>query len=192
MDLDWATFLRIASCSGLESETQMALRNGADPNMRCGDEGVPVLHLASRSNNPKVVRLLLEAGAQIDALDPNGSSALCQCAELGHWGAANVLVEEGADAYLADAMGRNPLHHAAINGAQFMAAPLIRAGSEIDLRDRSGVSPIVYSAQRGHARMFRALLRMGAEPNGLDPAAMNDEIRRLYSAWRASRAIEGE
>jgi ankyrin repeat protein len=74
--------------------------------------GMSALLFAAREGNVESVRVLLEAGADIDFTDPDGTTALILALMNGHWDTAQLLIESGADVNLWDWWGQTPLYMA--------------------------------------------------------------------------------
>ena len=65
--------------------------------------GVPTpLHLAARRGEQEVLRHLLDYGADIDAQDVHGDTALSWARLAGHQKVVDLLLERGADAKVND------------------------------------------------------------------------------------------
>jgi ankyrin repeat protein len=69
---------------------------------------------ASRQGARDAVRALAEAQADLDLVDPEGTTALMLAINNAHYGVAAELIEQGADANVADATGMTALY-AAVN-----------------------------------------------------------------------------
>lgn len=94
---------------------QALLKAGADPNTRIREEGYAPVHLAL---SPAVVKFLSESGADLDARDYNGMTALCELAAYSgreHLDVMRALLENGADPNQANNDGQTPLHLVAEN-----------------------------------------------------------------------------
>src|SRR5262249_634227 len=74
--------------------------------------GLTPLEFAARQGCVACVPVLLEGGADINAVDPDGISPLLSAIINGHYDAASLLLEKGADANIADRTGRTPLYSA--------------------------------------------------------------------------------
>jgi ankyrin repeat protein len=74
--------------------------------------GLPVLSFAAREGCVECVPVLLDAGAEINAADQDGITALLMAMINGHYDVAGVLLERGADPNIADRTGRTPLYSA--------------------------------------------------------------------------------
>ena len=108
--------------------------------------GRTLLHDAAAAADLATVTLLLELGADPNALDRGDHSPLYTLAnECLLPGAAIVtaLVHAGADVNAADGVTRaTPLHMAARRGSVELAAALLDAGACLDARDRRGDTPL--------------------------------------------------
>jgi ankyrin repeat protein len=67
------------------------------------------LMFAAREGHVDAARLLLDAGAEVDAVDPNGITPLLMAIGNNRIPTARLLVERGADIHATDSYGRTPL-----------------------------------------------------------------------------------
>ena len=74
--------------------------------------GMTAAMLAAREGALEGVRALADAGANLDATDPDGTTALNLAIINTHYHVAALLVEKGANPNLADAAGMTPLYAA--------------------------------------------------------------------------------
>lgn len=74
------------------------------------------LHVAADEGQDRMVSLLLDKGADKDALDCDGGTPLCFAVENGHLAVVETLVAAGADVKLRSTDGHTPLHLAATKG----------------------------------------------------------------------------
>jgi uncharacterized protein len=87
------TALAIAALQGQDEIVQLLLDRKIDPNQ----SGWSALHYAAFENRAKIVTQLLAAGAEINALAPNGSTALMLAAKRGHLETVRLLVGAKAE-----------------------------------------------------------------------------------------------
>ncbi|MFT3914994.1 MAG: ankyrin repeat domain-containing protein [Anaeromyxobacteraceae bacterium] len=129
-------------------------------------QGTTALHLAARHGHREVVQALLDAGAEVDALETaSGTTALHWAAEVGHPSVVEALVARGASLELRDAWyGYTPLGWATAV-AIVSKAHRDRAGAADALR-RAGAQEDVFTALG--ARDAAALRRLVAA----DPARL--------------------
>ena len=74
------------------------------------EEGYTALHYAAWDNKDDIVKLLLENGAEVDALGADNRTALNLCAANGHLDSVKILVEFGADVNKSVGNTDNPFH----------------------------------------------------------------------------------
>ena len=106
--------------------------------------GGPLLLLAARWGRTRILDLLLSRGADVDATDAYGRTAVYEM--LNHWyehrslPALRVLLSHGADVNLARVgpgvlRGMSPLMCTGVSGGPDMARLLLRAGADPEQRD---------------------------------------------------------
>ncbi|MCE9558039.1 MAG: ankyrin repeat domain-containing protein [Armatimonadetes bacterium] len=96
----------------VEGTVQALIDAGADPNLL--SRGTRPLHEAVYGDwgSPTSVRVLLRHGADIDALDEDGQTALMIAAQHGEFESVRLLLEAGADRARKDKRGKTALDHA--------------------------------------------------------------------------------
>lgn len=114
------TPVMMAALRGDLALTRALLDRGA----RIAREGWTPLHYAASGPEPKVVELLLERGAPIDALSPNGTTPLMMAARYGAIDAADLLARRGADKAVRNQRGLTAADFAAGAGRDELALRL--------------------------------------------------------------------
>ncbi len=84
------------------------------------------------------VGVLLKAGADVDARDDDGRTALRGAVSKGHVSVVKALLKVGAGIELSDKHGLTALHVAALEGWVAAVRVLLKAGADIDARDDDG------------------------------------------------------
>ena len=103
--------LGIAASSGQHERVSEMISYGFDVNTRA-DSGRTVLHLATdKPEAAAVLVALLRAGAEVNAMDDDGETALMWACHRMNSPAVCVLVTAGADAFLKDADGKTAQDH---------------------------------------------------------------------------------
>jgi ankyrin repeat protein len=127
----------------------------------------------------RVLNLLLAHGAEVNARDEDGFTALHLACAWGDCAAADTLLAHGADPNAsAEAGGKQgrywytysdefvagptPLHMAAAEGDAETIHLLLRCGVDVDAKDRRGVTPLTCALHAGNAETARALMAAGA------------------------------
>ena len=131
----------------------------------------PVADAAQRGDLDAVRRLLRD-GADVNAAQGDGMTALHWAAERGDGEMGEVLLYAGARVDAGTRIGHyTPLHLAARSAHASMVELLLRAGSEPDARTtNSGASPLHLAAGSGDARVIGLLIDAGADVNGRESA----------------------
>jgi ankyrin repeat protein len=96
-----------------------------------------LLAVAVRRKQPDVVRVLLDNGANIDALDARGEPLLHAAAIAGSEEVARVLLERGFDPNRRDPAGALALHWALAKSHAAVADSLLAADSRVDVAAES-------------------------------------------------------
>jgi len=104
-----------------------------------------------------VVELLLAAGADVDAKDEDGWTALHDAAWGGHAAVAELLLAAGADVNAQDNDGWIALHDAARNGHSAVVELLLEAGADVNAKNKNGWTALHYAAFYGHSAVVELI-----------------------------------
>ncbi|XP_032940393.1 B-cell lymphoma 3 protein [Catharus ustulatus] len=110
---------------------------GGAPDLQARDyEGLTPLHVAVASGSRESVLVLLEHGADVDAVDiKSGRSALLHAVESGSEEMAELLLQHGASVNSQSYSGCTALHAAAARGRLRLLRLLLRCGADCGLRN---------------------------------------------------------
>ncbi|MBP6096305.1 MAG: ankyrin repeat domain-containing protein [Methyloversatilis sp.] len=117
------TALAVAAYNGHSDVLDLLLAKGADP---VNHQGWSALHYAAMQGHGKVLQSLIARGAPVDALAPNGATALMLAARSSSIEAVRVLLRARADARLRGRDGETAVDWA-VKAGNTDAAALIRA-----------------------------------------------------------------
>ena len=123
---------------------------------------------AAKADAPDLVRSLIQTGADVDAREPDGATALAWAAMRSNGEVARVLLEAGADPNIANELGIGPLMIAIENGATGIVRLLLDRGADPNLRRENGETPLMTAARLGQVQVMRQLLHRGADPDAKD------------------------
>lgn len=179
---------------------RLLLARGADPNARHATyyNATPLM-LAVNNRDAGMVKLLLEAGANVNLTDKMGDSALNWCTFYGDEAIAEMLLEHKIDATLyghgnalqvalrrghqklveryVDYLGvrypvktkDRPLFEAVEQGSSGKLRGALGGGAYINAKDSTGRSALGLAARTGNVRMIEALVAAGARLDSEDP-----------------------
>jgi uncharacterized protein len=126
---------------------------------------ISIADAAMRGDRADVLALIKQ-GADVNAPQGDGVTALHWAARHGDADLVAALVAAGANARAATSFGaQTPLHLAAERGAGAVVAALLKAGAAIDPRTTTGATPLMLAAAAGDATTVAALVDAGADVN---------------------------
>lgn len=140
---------------------RLLIARGAD--VRRGG-GQPI-HAAGPRGHREVCRLLVEAGAVDDRIQPPCPRRLRLMRSAYGYdleGLAALLAEDGTLVHAQDVDGRTPLHVSAANGDAAAVRLLLDASADLHARDHRGETPFDRAAGYGHHEVVHLLLEAGA------------------------------
>ena len=143
----------------------LLLKAGANPNgaVRAGE--TPLM-LAARTGNADAVKMLLGAGAEVDAKETwNGQTALMWAAAAGHGPVVQVLIDHRADIHARSNSGATALIFAVRRGDMAAVRALLAAGADVNAARPDGATTLRVAVINGHEDLVDLLLDQGADPN---------------------------
>ena len=150
-----------------------AVAVAAPPDLRVND--------AARNQDAGAVRALLAEGAAVDAVQPDGFTALHWAAQWDHSELAGVLIGAGADVDAADRYGVTPLVLACTNASPGMVTRLIEAGADPHGAQATGETALMTCARGGIVEAVTPLLAAGVDVNAGE--ATNGQTALMWAAW---------
>ena len=132
----------------------------------------PTIADAEMRGDTSAVRLLLKQGADVNAAQGDGMTALHWAAMHGDVDQTRMLVYAGARLEASTRNGNyTPLHLAAQTGKTSVIKALIQAGADVNAATTSGgATPLHYAAANGNADAIVALLDKGAKVDARESA----------------------
>jgi len=183
---------------GSTEAVNFLLQHGAKVNIKSNINGYTTLMAACANQNTGSASLLLEHGADVNALTRDGESALSIAAARLEPEIVALLLNHGAHVSgYADKNGQTPLIAAVaaspyltlrspeeakeiiqqkasqLTNALKVVKLLLSNKADINIEDRDGKSALTYAASEANPLLVRALLEQGANPNVTDRSQGN-------------------
>ena len=140
-------------------------------------DGWPLLAIAANYNRDDIVRLLLKHGAQIDAQNKKGDTALLLAAYNGYVNVVRILLSAGANVDITGFDGATSLMWASNKGYADVVKVILSHTANVDtplnphvnspsiVGTRSGDTALMLAAKGGHYKIVQLLLQHGADVN---------------------------
>ena len=158
-----------AVATGWEPVVVELIRAGADLNL-VDSNGDTALHYSADFNQPRMTKLLLDAGAKTDIQDRWKQTPLIMCATSHNWDGFVLLMGKNADVNLATPHGGTPLHYACGHGDLPIIRSLIQHGADVNSKKQGHLDTPLIAACRewAHSYVVRPLIQAGADCNAAD------------------------
>mmetsp|Transcript_20493 Transcript_20493/g.78731 ORF Transcript_20493/g.78731 Transcript_20493/m.78731 type:complete len:215 (-) Transcript_20493:140-784(-) len=144
------------------------------------------LAAAVRHGRDAVVRVLLDRGANPEAKDTSGYTAVMVAVVTGQLDLVSMLLDAGADIEATNDGRLTPLLLCMVADQDDVARHLIDRGANVDAKDSGGHTPLIWAALRRNSAMVRLLLERGADASARESRGMtalstcrNDECRAV-------------
>lgn len=154
--------------------------------------GTPLVD-AARRGEVELVRSMLDDGADVNAAQGDGMTALHASAEGGHVEIARLLIAAGADLDAETRIGHyTPLHLAGRGGHGHVVLALAEAGADVSrATSNTGVTPLHLAASAvGGERAVATLLDHGAAVNAREASAGQTPLMFAAAYDRAAAVRE--
>lgn len=149
-----------------EPQVSELLRRGVDAKMT-DDCGNSVLNYAIVASRPGIVKLLINAGADVNSKDPSILMLpLANAVEINdpedRFTIAKLLIDAGADVNKGSL--RTPLMESVSQEDVRLVKLLVASGADVNFKDGDSSSAYSIAAKLGHQRLKQILLEAGADP----------------------------
>ena len=153
------------------------------------DYGATPMSIAAATGNAATLKLLLDAGADVESPNAEGQTALMAVARTGSVEAAKLLISHGAQVNAVEQWGgQTALMWAAAQSQPSMVKLLVSKSADVNARgvvrnwarkvtaegrpkdmNRGGLTPLLYAAREGCVECVKELLKGHADINLEDP-----------------------
>jgi hypothetical protein len=146
-------------------EVKGLLATGAEVNVLDKEYNMTPLAQAASQGNLELIRILLNAGADVNGRNREGLTPLMQASTQADVEVVQSLLDAGAKIDLRDDDGQSALHHAADEADAEVLKALLDAGASVDARDEAGRTALMVAAENGDEDNVLVLLKAGASVN---------------------------
>jgi ankyrin repeat protein len=204
-ELQRSTPLMWASQSGSVDAVQMLLKAGALVDVRDNLGRTPLIWAQVTPgyrgrSNPEVVSVLIDAGANVNASDPDGVTALILAARADLTESIKLLLAKGAQVNAKDRWGNSPLtsafdsHYYAHADKDTVHHPtpltirtLLTAGADIHAGNSVAIPVLMLAARTNSLEALKMLLEAGAQINATD---QRGRTVVMYEKWSYAPTVE--
>lgn len=132
--------------------------------MGASDVRPPIID-AARNSDRETLRDLIGKKADVNAAEPDGSTALLWASYRDDMEGAGLLIRAGANLNAANDLGVTPLWAASQNGSSAMVKRLLDAGANPNIALLAGETPLMVAARSGYPEIIEQLAAKGANLN---------------------------
>ena len=122
--------------------------------------GASTIHWASAGGFNALVERLLEAGADANAVEFDGTTPIILASKYGHAETIKLLLENGAT--LNPTASMQPLCFASEWGHLAAVEALVDGGADVNQAESDGQTPLHWASAFGHADVVEFLVKKGA------------------------------
>ena len=142
----------------------------------------PALVVAVECRSIEAAKVLLELGANVDASDQHGSTALYNAVVSNNLDMLRLLISHGADPQAANVHMGAPLTLAIQYGRTECAVLLLEAGADPNRPDLDGETPLHRAVEAENVRVVDQLIQRGANVN-FDNRKRKKPLQVLEERW---------
>ena len=123
---------------------------------------------AAKLGDAAAVRSLIQQRADVNAAQPDGTTALHWAVQRDNPDIVDLLIKAGANAKPANRYGVTPLSVAALNGNASIIQKLIAAGADPNATSAEGETPLMTAARTGKVDAVKVLIASGVDVNAAE------------------------
>jgi len=129
------------------------------------DTAQTLLGAAESGDHAAAMRLVTVKGANVNATEADGSTAIMYAAANGDLELVRALIKAGANVKLKNQLGTSALTEAAIIGSAPIIDALLKSGADPNFKTPDGETPLMAAARSGKVDAAKALVDAGADIN---------------------------
>jgi ankyrin repeat protein len=141
---------------GDTSAVSQCIKSGADVNKKSAmAKASPLIIAVNHSDRipPEIVRLLIDARADVNYVDEYGTTPLVTASKNGYIEVVKLLIGGKANVNIKGGEGKTPLIYAAIEGHLDVVKMLIANGADLSIKDDAGQDALMRSKSWNRAQV---------------------------------------
>src|SRR6202040_936605 len=146
--------------------------------------------LAAERGHIELVKLLLKNGADVNAENLNGETALMRAAENDRAAAVKILLAHHANGNAGDIINCTPLMRAAYRGHVDVVKELLAHGADANARNAFGNTAATLAARNGHSTVENMLRKADPVQPKLRAGRLGRGSSRTSTAPRSRMSIQ--
>ena len=163
---DGATALLLACRTAQKQSVKLLLKAQADPNIPDSDGDTSLHEAIAADCDKETLQEIIDCGANVNAVNKRGMTALLLGCSFGHMDSVKVLLEAGADPNVIDKIGYSCMF-AAVDGrcSREILQELMEHGAHVDTKRKDGTTALLCACRTGQSESVKFLLEAGADAN---------------------------
>ncbi len=147
-------------------KVKKSVRDGADINERWRYDRTPLI-ISSWNGDIEIVEFLIESGADINAFDSMGDTALTKAitSRKKSLPTVKLLIESGADTSIKNKYGNNILMEAVFHNNYNVVKYFVENGFDVNCKNNRGATPLHYTFHHDKSKIVEYLINAGADIN---------------------------
>ncbi len=151
---------------------------------------LPTLAETVKHGDRAIAIKMIEQKADVNAMEPDGSTALLWAAHNGDADLVGRLLAAGAKPTAKNAFGATPMSEAALSGNSAVIEKLLNAGADPDSPGPDGMTALMLVARTTNVAAARMLLDHGAHVNAKE--SQKDQTALMWAAAQSQGAMVKE
>jgi len=187
----YPTPLHVACVDNFGPLAELLLKNKAKVDIPAVNTGFLPIHYAAQAGGDKTLQALLDAGADPDVKNKQGTTPLQLAVQGNKYKAVDVLLPVSSNIDVNPSSGETLFHWACRNGlAKSIPALLKKAPKEAGEKNSEGHTPLYLACEAGHAEVVKELL--ARKKLNVKEEFKNQETAAHAAAWSGSWQILDE